>query len=210
MIAAAFVLSALVLLTAIDGVGVETSATPPRIMLLKILVVLAVLIGLFLLYAAMQPSTFRITRDIIIAAPAEAVFVHGNSLPRAQAWSPWKKLDPSATFTFSGPESGVGSRIEWAGNNQIGAGRQTITESVPNQRVRSRVEFIRPFAGSSEVEFRLEAINGQTRITWGLAGTNNFLARVICVFMNQDKMLGTPLSEGLLSLKHLVETGREG
>lgn len=177
-------------------------------MLLTVLLALVVLIGLLLIYAATRPSTFRITRDIVIAAPVGTVFPHGNSLQRMQVWSPWKKLDPKATYTFSGPESGVGSRLEWSGNNQIGAGRQTIIESVPDQLVVSRVEFFRPFAGTSEAEFRLEPINGQTRVIWGLSGTNNLLSKVICVFMNQDKMLGTPLSEGLLSLKNLVETGQ--
>jgi hypothetical protein len=179
-------------------------------MILKIVLILAVLLGLFLLYAATQPSTFRITREILINAPAEAVFAHGNSLQRMQAWSPWKKLDPAAAFTFSGPEAGVDARLEWSGNKHIGAGRQTLTESVPGRLVRSRVEFFRPFAGESDTEFILESVDGQTKVTWGLAGKNNFLSKIMCVFMDQDRMLGGPLSEGLLSLKRLVETGKAG
>ena len=179
-------------------------------MLLKIALVLAVLLGLFLLYAATRPATFRITREILINAPAATVFAHGNSLQRMQAWSPWKKLDPAATFTFSGPETGVGGRLDWSGNKHIGAGRQTLTESVPDRLVRSRVEFFRPFAGESDAEFIVESVDGQTKVTWGLAGKNNFLSKVMCVFMDQDKMLGQPLSEGLLSLKRLVETGQAG
>lgn len=74
----------------------------------------------------------------------------------------------------------------------------------------SHVEFFRPFAGESDAEFLVESVDGQTKVTWGLAGTNNFLSRIMCVFMDQDKMLGQPLSGGLLSLKRLVETGQAG
>lgn len=179
-------------------------------MLLKIVLLLAVLLGLFLLYAARRPAAFRITREIVVNAPAATVFAHGNSLQRMQVWSPWKKLDPAATFAFSGPETGVGGQLEWSGDNRIGAGRQTLTESVPDRRVRSRVEFFRPFAGESEAEFILEEADGRTKVTWGLSGKNNFLSKVMGVFMDQDKMLGAPLSEGLLSLKKLVETGKAG
>lgn len=174
-------------------------------MIIKIILVLAVLLALFLIYAALQPSTFRITRSTVVAAVPDAIFEHVNNLQLGQAWSPWKKLDPAATYTFSGPASGVGCRIEWSGNKDIGAGRQTITESRPGQLVRSHVEFFRPFAGASDAEFSFEPQGGQTKVTWALAGKNNLLAKIFCVFVNQDKMLGTSLAEGLASLKEVVE-----
>ncbi len=177
-------------------------------MLINIVFIIVVLLGLLLIYAATKPSTFRITREILIAAPVADVFAHGNSLQRMQVWSPWKKLDPAATFTFSGLETGVGGQLDWSGNKHIGAGRQVLIESVPDRLVRSKVEFFRPFAGESEAEFIVENVDGQTKVTWGLSGANNFLSKIMCVFMDQDKMLGGPLSEGLLSLKRLVETGK--
>lgn len=175
-------------------------------MLPKVLLILALLIVLVPVVAALtQPSTFLIVRTIEIAASPEELFAHANSLERTQAWSPWKKLDPAATYTYSGPSSGPGSRLEWSGNKQIGAGRQTIVESVPSRRVRSHVEFFRPFKGESDAVFALDPIGASTRVSWSLAGKNNLLSKVFCLFVNQDRMLGSSLEEGLTALKTLVE-----
>jgi hypothetical protein len=36
-------------------------------------------------------------------------------------------------------------------------------------------------------------------------GQNNFLSRAICLFMNQDKMIGDHFEKGLENLKALTE-----
>lgn len=175
-------------------------------MLLTLVLIVAAILAVLLILAALKPATFYIARSLEIAAPASAVFPQVNDLRAVQAWSPWKKLDPAAEYKFSGPAAGLGCMIEWSGNKQIGAGRQTIVESQPDRLVRSRVEFFRPFAGESLAEMHLEEKGGRTTATWSLAGNNPYVARLFCLFVSQDKMLGTPLSEGLLSLKALVES----
>ena len=37
-------------------------------------------------------------------------------------------------------------------------------------------------------------------MTWSMTGKNNFIAKAICLFMNQDKMLGGYFEKGLASL----------
>jgi hypothetical protein len=69
-------------------------------------------------------------------------FRHASSatLRKWEAWSPWAKLDPTAKSTLEGPSAGVGAVFAWSGNNQIGEGRMTITDSRPNELVRFRLE----------------------------------------------------------------------
>jgi hypothetical protein len=176
-------------------------------MLKKALLSLVVLLGVFLLYVALQPSTFRVERSIAVAAPAPQIFPHVNNLKNTQAWNPWLKLDPAAKVAYAGPAAGVGASSTWAGDRNVGEGRQTITESRANELVRSRLDFIKPFAGTSTAEFTLKPQGGQTVVTWALFGENNFFSRIFCVFMNQDKMIGEPFERGLASLKAIVEGG---
>ncbi|MCI0480676.1 MAG: polyketide cyclase, partial [Candidatus Dadabacteria bacterium] len=61
----------------------------------KILIVVAVLILLFLVIVAIQPSDFRIARSINIAAPADVAFAQVNDLHKMDAWSPWLEPDPA-------------------------------------------------------------------------------------------------------------------
>lgn len=173
-----------------------------------ILVVLLAVLG-FAVLAAMQPTTFTITRSATFSAPPEKVFVQINTLPYWDAWSPWAKLDPEATNTFSGPEAGVGAAMGWSGNHKVGVGKMTITESRPYEYISFRLEFIKPFQATNTSEFTFSYANNMTTVHWSMHGNNNFMARVMGLLMNCDKMVGGQFEQGLATLKTLVETGEQ-
>lgn len=174
-------------------------------MLAKILSALAVLVVGFLLFVASRADTFRVERSLTIAAPPAEIFPHINDLKKARVWSPWMKLDPAAKVAFEGPSAGVGAASTWSGNNQVGEGRQSITESRPGEFVQLKLEFKRPFASTCTAEFTLKPDGTRTVATWAMFGENNFLSKAACIFMNQDKMIGDPFEEGLAKLKALAE-----
>src|SRR2546425_12785658 len=122
-------------------------------MLKILLIALAVIVVVFVVIIAIQPSDFRITRSASFAAPPEAVFAQVNDLHNWEAWSPWAKLDPAMKPTYEGPAAGVGAICSWAGNDKVGEGRMTVTESRPGELVRLKLEFVKPFASTSDVEF---------------------------------------------------------
>ena len=174
----------------------------------KILIVLAALaaiVVLFLIVVAMQPSEFRVTRSASVATGPAEVFPHVNELRKWDAWSPWTKLDPNAKNSFEGPAAGTGAAMTWAGNNEVGEGRMTITESRPNELVRFRLEFYKPMAGTSDAEFTFKPQGNQTEVTWTMTGKNNFIAKAMCMVMNMDKMIGGQFEQGLASLKSIAE-----
>ena len=175
-------------------------------MLKKILIAIAVIVVVFLAVVAMQPSEFRVTRSAMMSAPPATVFAQVNDLHKWQAWSPWAKLDPAAKNTFEGPPAGSGAIFRWAGNNQVGEGSMTITESRSNEVVRFNLEFLKPMAGTSASEFTFKPEGNQTTVTWTMTGKNNFIAKAMCLFMNMDKMVGGQFENGLASMKSIVET----
>src|SRR5688572_14654414 len=118
-------------------------------MIKKILIGLAGLVALFLVVAAFQPADYRVARSIVISAPPAAAFGQINDLHKWQEISPYTKLDPAAKYAFEGPVAGIGAALAWAGNNQVGEGRMTIVESRPNELVRFRLDFAKPFASTS-------------------------------------------------------------
>ena len=174
-------------------------------MLKKILIGLLVIIIVFLVVVALQPADFRVTRSATIAAPPEVVFPHVNELKKWDAWSPWAKLDPNAKNTFEGPASGKGAAMSWAGNNQVGEGRMTITESRPNELVQFKLEFFKPMAGTSDADFIFKPQANQTEVTWTMTGKNNFIAKAFCLFMSMDNMVGGQFEKGLADLKSAAE-----
>ncbi len=180
-------------------------------MLKIILIALAVIVVVFVAIVAVQPSDFRITRSATIAAPPEAVFAQVNGLHNWEAWSPWAKLDPAAKNTYEGPAAGVGAAFTWAGNNKVGAGRMTITESRPNESVRFKLDFLKPFKATNTAEFTFKPEGNQTAVTWSMYGKNSFIGKAVGLFINCDKMVGGQFEQGLAQMKSVAEaaSGKE-
>ncbi len=171
----------------------------------KILIGIAVIIFVFLVVVAMQPADFRITRSTTIAAPADVVFAQVNDFHKWDAWSPWAKLDPAMKQTYEGTPAGVGAIYSWVGNQDVGEGRMTITQSRPGELVGIKLEFLKPFAQVNNTEFALKPDGNQTVVTWSMNGTNNFMAKGFGLFMNLDKMVGGDFEKGLAQMKLAAE-----
>jgi uncharacterized protein YndB with AHSA1/START domain len=171
----------------------------------KLLLVIGGVVVLFLGIVAAQPSEYRVSRSATIAAPAEEVFPQVNNLHNWDAWSPWAKLDPAAKNSFEGPSEGTGAIFKWSGNDQIGEGKMTIIESRPDELVRFKLEFVRPFEDTSTSEFTFQPKGDQTAVTWSMSGHKNFVNKAVCLFMNMDKMLGGDFEKGLAQMKAVVE-----
>ena len=174
-------------------------------MLKRLLIGLVLLIAAFLVVVWSQPDNYRLTREALIAAPAAAVFAQVNDLQKWDNWSPWAKVDPNAKVTFSGPQSGVGASFKWDGNEKVGAGTMTITESKPNERIATRTDFVKPFAGSSNSDFIFSEQGGRTNVIWTMSGTHNFIGKAMCLVMGMESMVGPDFERGLAQLKQVAE-----
>ena len=178
-------------------------------MLKKILIGVVVIIAAFVALVAVRPSDFRIERSAVVSAPPTVVFAQVNDLHNWDAWSPWAKLDPAAKQTFEGPRAGMGAAFAWVGNNQVGEGRMTITESRPNELIRFKLDFVKPFAGTNTAEFTFTPQGNQTAVTWSMFGTQNFMAKAFCIFMNMDRMVGGQFEQGLAQMKSVAEAANK-
>ena len=177
-------------------------------MLKKIVIVLALLIFGFVVVVALQPSNFSVERRATMAAPQAEVFAQVNDLHKWDAWSPWAKLDPDAKIGFEGPESGQGAAMTWSGNDNVGEGKMTVVESQPNDAVKLKVDFVKPFEGTSNSDFGFKPEGDQTAVTWTMSAHHNFVEKAFCLVMNGKKMIGDDLEKGLAQLKSVAETGK--
>lgn len=154
--------------------------------------------------AARKPGTFRIQRSTVINAPPEAIHPHIADFRAWAGWSPYEKLDPEMKKTFSGPETGPGSVYAWSGNKKAGEGRMEIRESSPT-RVTVQLDFTRPFEAHNMSSFTLQPRGDRTEVTWAMDGPQPFMQKVMCVFIDMDKLVGKDFETGLANLKALAE-----
>ncbi|MGH8436021.1 MAG: SRPBCC family protein [Pseudomonas sp.] len=166
---------------------------------------LVCVIGAVLAFAATKPDTFRVQRTASIQAPPEEIFAQIIDLHGWSAWSPYEKKDPDMKRTFSGAATGKGAIYEWAGNSAVGVGRMEITEATVPSKITIKLDFIKPFEAHNTAEFILVAKGNATEVTWAMQGPTPFLAKIIHVFFNMDRMVGQDFETGLASLKTLAE-----
>jgi uncharacterized protein YndB with AHSA1/START domain len=173
-------------------------------MIVTILIVIAVAFAAVLAYAASKPDAFMVRRSASIAAPPEKIFPMIDDLRAQSAWSPFEK-DPNMKRTHSGAPRGKGAVYAWDGNRQVGAGQIAITESVPSSKVVLLLDMVRPFKAHNTVEFTLDRSGGGTNVTWTMQGRQPYMAKVMGLFVDCDKMCGGLFEEGLAKLKALAE-----
>lgn len=174
-------------------------------MLKKIGIGVAVVIVAILAFAATKPDTFRVERTASINAPPEAIFPLINDFRKWEAWSPFEKLDPDMTKTYSGPPSGQGAVYEWKGNSDAGAGRMEIAESDEPSKIILNLDFTEPFESNNITEFTLVPEGESTKVTWSMHGPNQFMGKLMSVFVSMDAMIGKDFEEGLDNLAAAVE-----
>jgi hypothetical protein len=157
-------------------------------------------------YVSLRPDTFKIARSAIVDAPPERIYPLINDLHDWEQWSPWAKLDPEQVVTFEGSPLGAGAVMNWSGNKKVGAGKMKIKESSQNERVRLKIQFLKPMRAINDVQFDLKPI-GETRteVIWTMSGKNEFIAKAMHAFMNMDKIVGADFERGLANLKSIAE-----
>jgi len=172
--------------------------------LLIVVGVLVLLVAGVLVAVMLKPKEFHIERSITTSASPSAVFAVISDFQRWPEWSPWQELDPNAKTEVVG--SGVGSTLSWDGNDDVGAGKMIIVGLTPDKAVDLKLEFSRPFPATNTTVWRIDDEGDQRRITWSMDGASEgLLPRVVCLFINMDKVVGKDFEKGLASLKALVE-----
>jgi len=170
-----------------------------------VVIVVVVVIAAVLIFAVTRPDMFGVERSISIGAAPDRIFPLINDFKSWTAWSPYENKDPAMTRTYSSATSGKGAVYEWDGNSQVGKGRIEIIDTAAPSRVTIKLDMIKPMEGHNVVNFTLEPRGGATQLTWAMRGTCAYMAKLMGLFLDMDKMIGKDFEVGLANLKALAE-----
>jgi hypothetical protein len=172
------------------------------------LLVLAALV-LLLALAATRPDSFSVQRSVRIQAPAEQVHALINDLHRFNRWNPYEKKDPQLKGRYSGPAAGPGATYEFEGNRNVGKGSLRVLDSHAPDQVTMELVMLEPMAARNTVRFTLVPQGDATEVTWAMHGASPFLGKLMGLFFDMDKMVGTDFEAGLAALKSLAEQQKQ-
>ena len=177
--------------------------------LLAIAAVLALALAALLFYASRQPDSFRVQRSARIQAAAERIHPLINDLRQFNAWNPYMKKDPGMITRYRGPAAGPGAGLDFEGDERtVGQGSIVIVESAAPERVVMTLDMQAPFEAHNRITFTLASQgSGVTEVTWAMEGVGPLplMAKVMHVFFDMDRMVGTDFEAGLAGLKVLAE-----
>lgn len=169
-----------------------------------LLLFLAGVVALFFAVGLFLPKSAHVERSIATTASPATVFGIVNGFRRFNEWSPWAGLDPQTRYTYSGPESGVGARMEWASDNpDVGNGSQEVVAIEPDASVTNQLDL--GMGKPSMATIRLAPDGAGTRITWTLDSdfSDSLVGRYFGLML--DRMVGPDYDKGLARLKAIAE-----
>ena len=177
--------------------------------LLRIILVLAVVVGILAVVGTFLPRQYSVTSTQTIDAPVEQVFEQINVTDNWKRWSPWspERVD-GLTVNFSGPPQGNGAVMAWTDprpDNRFD-GRMEITKSTP----RERIEYA-AMLGQVPMDgfFELTAVDGKTQVSWTAAGELPSGAAYGLLSLYYEGFLKTELDASLARIKDNLNTNTQ-
>lgn len=174
--------------------------------LARLVLGLAVLVGIMAGVAFGLPAHVTVSRSKSINAPESIVFPYLNNLHHFSEWSPWRQRDPDLKVTYSGPEQGKGAKVTWTSEKpSIGTGSMEIVESEPNRNI--------------ELSLNLNGLEGQgafsvnpdgsgSKVTWSFSSESGSSPLKRWKALMLDGFIGPEYDAGLDRLKEKVEADR--
>ncbi|MDZ4822965.1 MAG: SRPBCC family protein [Flavobacteriales bacterium] len=140
------------------------------------------------------------------ASPA-SILEEVTDFSKWMGWSPWHKLDTTATYTFSGTPGTVGHKMTWDSKHKhVLKGSQELIEIRPDY-ARASLNFMNDTTQLGIGEFKFEPMGDSTKVTWGmLPSPMPFMMRGMAMVMNFQGMMMDMFNQGLTDLKAIVES----
>lgn len=177
--------------------------------LLELLISMAIVAVLFLIVGALLPSSRSLSESVETNRRMTIVYDTINSLRRFDDWNPLALRDPNMKMELSGPESGVGARLDYSSDiENVGSGSWEIVESTENERVlytlennargdNKRMEFLLEPTGRSG---RNVQITQKYRVDYGW----DLLGRYSGLYVSRN--VGDTMKLGLSRLSNMLAT----
>ncbi len=175
-------------------------------MIMKIILGISAALFIFFGYVSTRPSKFRYERSGVINAPAAKIFPYLSNFKLGALWSPYEKMDANMKKKFTGTDGAVGSIMEFEGNRDAGSGKLELLKVEPDSLAEIKLTMTKPIYAENFIEYKLTPEPNGTKFTWSMSGDGGFMAKLVSVFINCEKMVGDQFTAGIANLKTVVES----
>ncbi|HEY6808937.1 MAG TPA: SRPBCC family protein [Gemmatimonadales bacterium] len=146
----------------------------------------------------------RAERAVSVAAPPAVVLAVISDLRRWPEWWPRERLEGQVQRSYGGPATGVGASSYWSAGDAVGRGRMTITDA-SDGKIMVELELTGPRPAESDLEFRVAAEGGGSRVSVSVAGDRDLEGRRLGLFSSAEKRMGPALAAILAAIQEAAE-----
>lgn len=168
----------------------------------KLFIVLLILVIILLIIAVMLPSKRHVEASLNIDTPAKYVYEQVVNFKNWDKWTPFRDNDTAMKISYSGPHRGVGAIMSWVSEKE-GNGSMTITEVIPNKKIKTRIDF--EGWGSSFSEWVFVDSNNSTKVIWTMSLENLGFPVGRYMGLMMSSMIKKSFEKGLARLKKVSE-----
>ena len=143
---------------------------------------------------------YQVERSVEINVPTYIVYEQVTDLHQWENWAVWWKNDTLMITNYSGTERGLGAKMDWIGSDEMKGALEITSCSLEGMETQLNFESFPVAYGF----WQFDAIDGGTKVTWGMKGEMSFFSRFMTLFF--DKMAGPDFEEGLIVLKEVCES----
>ena len=170
-----------------------------------ILGVLALIVIVIIIIGLLLPSELNVERSITINTPPSLIHPLINDFRNWSNWTAWAKKDTNIINIYEGPETGAGSVYKWSGNEEVGSGKITMTQTDTGKGVWYDMSMEDgQFLSKGSITYG--PMGDSTEVTWSYQADvgGNIIFKYVMVFFKP--YIEHDFDEGLLGLKKLVES----
>jgi len=144
-------------------------------------------------------SDYEMERTVEIEVHTYIVYEKVTDLHNWPHWAVWWENDTTIITNYTGEEKGLGAKMDWNGE-EAGIGALEII-SCSLEGMETQLDFGNMMASGF---WHFDAIDGGTKVTWGMKGEMPFFMRFMTLFL--DAMAGADFEAGLQGLKEACES----
>lgn len=171
--------------------------------LIKLLLILGVIMGIFFVYISTKPDSYDVNRKLVLKAPVTTIFNTVNDYSTWQNWGPWMEMDTTIVVTLDKKSKGMDAGYSWK-STEDGGGRMKTIALEQNKYINQKIYFDNH--GEADIYWKFKPTDNGTEVIWGMKGELGLIEKAAFFVVGGPKLMFEPmLTKGLQNLDSLTQ-----
>lgn len=178
--------------------------------MIKALFGLGALALLLVVLVLVQPAEYVVRRQLVMAATPAEVYRIVADFREWQAWGQLQRVEHTlvavdAEGLGTVKEAPAPASFSWKSEESFGAGKLSLLEAKPLERVRMKIDLEKPEATEGEMVFHLVPDSYEVTLEWSITMKNSLAGKARYLGSDHGERVGAEMEACLKRIKEISE-----